>query len=323
MTSTSASINFITKQLQIYVGLFFITTGIIGSTIYFLLFFYSPKLNRRAYSHYILTLSLLSIIYLLNTLLSRVVINGFGIDLTTQSRFLCKFRAYSNQYLLLCFMYLFVLASFDRYTATKREVEERKWTRKKYVHRFIMINLLFWLVICIPHLIAYNIGSNGQCACLSSDYQLYLNYFAAPALVCLFPNMLVGVLGVLTYRNLTQLHQRQRSLERQLIRLNLSHICATVLSTTPYCLQRLYAVIYNAPKSTVQLALDSLFISIGQLSLGCCFASIFYTSFLTSKDIRMETSKLFLVVIRGKRQNQIQPTRTVTRLSTMAMRMMA
>ena len=100
-------------QLNIYFGLFIYVTGVIGS-IGNIIIYRSRSLRNRACSVYLLWGSVVNLIYMNTVLLTRILMKGFKISITSRYDALCKIRQFASSYgNQLTFTFL-ALATLDR-----------------------------------------------------------------------------------------------------------------------------------------------------------------------------------------------------------------
>jgi hypothetical protein len=117
LTSVISTADLISHQVTIYLGTPTFTGGVIGG-IFNLIVFSSLKTFRQ--SSYAFYLTIMSIVdaYLVTGLLTFIMIHGFSIDWTQQSRFYCIFR---EGFVHICMLIAFTclcLATFDQFLAT-------------------------------------------------------------------------------------------------------------------------------------------------------------------------------------------------------------
>lgn len=111
------SLQNVSRQITIYLGIFILTAGIIGCSLN-LIVFLSLKTFRQSSCAFLLTvMSAVCISQLITGLLPYIVNNGFAYDLTQTSIFYCKFRWYLLQFSILTTFTCMSLSTLDQYLA--------------------------------------------------------------------------------------------------------------------------------------------------------------------------------------------------------------
>lgn len=114
------SLVYISQQITIYGGFFLLVTGLIGNSINVLVFLTVRTYSTTPCSFYFLVVSIDNIVFLTINLIPRILITGYGIDLTRTSLVWCKARNYFLGALSLISFAIVYLPSIDQFLVTSR-----------------------------------------------------------------------------------------------------------------------------------------------------------------------------------------------------------
>ena len=120
MSSSSliSTLTFVTRQINIIMGIPILTCDIVGNLLNILVFLSLRIFRQNSCSFYFTLMSFVNIGQLLTGLLSRVTINVSGIDWTSLSLLYCKLRMYLLVVCTNISMICMCLATIDQYPAT-------------------------------------------------------------------------------------------------------------------------------------------------------------------------------------------------------------
>ncbi|CAF1542986.1 unnamed protein product [Didymodactylos carnosus] len=309
MLTTAEILNSVGHNFIIYFGSFVVISGIFGNLMNLCMFSQKP-LRRRSFSHYIIALSVVNIIQVPNTLISRTLAEAFNIDPTLTNVKYCKFRNYSDFAGPLISLSLVCLASSDRCMSTSRSSAYRELSTIKISRRLILITYLFWLIHNIPFLVYFNINhlasNHSVCSSTSVLWANYISYFIIPILYCVLPITLLTSLGFKTYKNINTLQRRQRKTDVQLTSMILIQTIIVVLSTTPYCVFSIYAASTKyLVKDAVRTSQDALLEKLTRYVFLTNFASGFYSYIFSSKAYRKQIRSAFKILCQCRRANRV------------------
>lgn len=209
-------------ELNIYFGLFVYITGVIGS-IGNIIVYRSKSMVNRACAVYLLWESIVDLIYLNFVLLTRILMKGFRIPITSRYDVLCRLRQFSSSYgNQLAFTFL-ALATLDRILLVQRSASKlwntflillmfffvsafRQWgNRISLAKKLVAISFLIWIVLLCPRLIWYR-TLNGSCGPEPGFYAYFDNLYTA-IMTCLVPMVVLTILGVLIGRSIRNVIQ--------------------------------------------------------------------------------------------------------------------
>ncbi|CAF4153866.1 unnamed protein product [Adineta steineri] len=250
------SLAYISQQVTIYVGWFFVIAGIGGNGLNILIFTSVRNYRQTPCTFYFLITSIDNIVVLIVSVISRIFIAGYQIDLTLTSTFWCKLRAYLINVLTLISFTYSCLASIDQFLVTSRNANVRRFSNIKWAHRMMFIVIIVWCLHGIPQILFYDISSITQtCRIINASYSIYASIYVL-SLTCIIPIVVMIVFGYLTYRNihLTRVIRAEQQADHQLVRMTLIQVILVVISITPYGINNVYGLI----TSTISKDLDRL-----------------------------------------------------------------
>ena len=167
------SLPYIGQQITIYVGFFFLIAGVVGNGINVLVFSSVRAYRTTPCTFYFLCASVYNIIYMSITLPSRIVISGYGIDLTRTSTSWCKMRQFISVSTILTSLTCSCLATIDQFFSTSQSAHLRRFSNIKWAHRIVIIATIIWLCHAVPFLCLLQYFTSYK---LMYQYQLCLFY---------------------------------------------------------------------------------------------------------------------------------------------------
>jgi hypothetical protein len=253
---------YIGQQITIYFGSFLVAVGVIGNGINILVFSTVRNYRTTPCTFYILIASIWNIVYIAIGLISRIVMIGYGIDLTRTSISWCKMRLFITVGVTLISLTCSCISTIDQFFTTSQSAYLRRFSNIKWAHRIALIITIVWWLHPIPILVFYNISPiTKTCVNTNSVYAIYFS-ICSVALLCGIPVIIMVVFGYLTYRNihLTRVLAEQQA-DRQLTRMILIQV-ALVICLAPYGINNAYNVITaSVSKDANRLSIEN-FVSI-------------------------------------------------------------
>jgi hypothetical protein len=82
-----SSLVFASQQMVIYAGLFIFTAGVIGGPLVLIVFLTLKTFQQSSCAFYLTVMSIVNTLHLFTSLLTFIMINGFGINWTNMSLF--------------------------------------------------------------------------------------------------------------------------------------------------------------------------------------------------------------------------------------------
>lgn len=239
-----SSLNFISQQVTIYLGIPILTAGVIGNTLNILVFLSLRTFRENSCAFYLTVMSFMNNGQLVTGLLTRIMISGFDVDWTESSLFYCKFRQFGLQTCVSIYMTCMCLATIDQFLATCHSRYWQQWSDIKLARRFAVIALIVWLLHGIPYWIYYDqipmAGTDDRaCVITNRAFQFYYIGIHIVALNCLLPTAVSVGFGLLAYRHVQDLAYRtipliRRELDKQLTSIVLIQVIFNFVAITPY-----------------------------------------------------------------------------------------
>ncbi|CAF1567885.1 unnamed protein product [Adineta steineri] len=301
------SLLIIAQQLMIYGGIFEGVVGLIGNGINILVFSSVQQYRRTPTGFYFLIASVFNISYLIINLPFRILIAGFGNDITTTSLLYCKIRPFFLTTLCLISLNCSCLATIDQFFTTSQNAWIRNLSSIKWSHRIIVFVILIWCLHGIPFLIYFNISPiTHLCISTSTHLAIYFPAIYILTLNCVIPAAIMILFGYLAYNNIQKTRVLvQHQVDRQLTRMVLINVLLVITSYVPYGIDNSYLLITSDfIKDKNRLLLENLFGVIVSLLCYSYFAASCYMFLISSSRFRREVKeKLFF----WRTQNLIAP----------------
>ncbi|UJR38071.1 hypothetical protein I4U23_030752 [Adineta vaga] len=299
-----ASFDYATQQLAIYTNFFNIIIGIPGGLLNIIVFLSLKTFRESTCSFYLIILSFFNIGQLVTGSLTRLLISGYGVDLTTQSRFYCKFRIYLFQAFSLITLTCLCLATMDQYFATCTRIHWQQWSNIKLVRILSFIAIVFWSIFAIIYPFFYDIiiSTNGnKTTCTNTNYifQRYNSYFHQNIMQGFLPNCLTALFAILAHRNLKNLAYRtvplvRRELDKQLTTMLLVQVVVNSFSLLCYNVVGIVTLEISAITDSIVLA-KIRFVQVLSYSLYYFYpACPFYIYICVSNRFRRQLGYVFI-----------------------------
>ncbi|CAF1987246.1 unnamed protein product [Rotaria magnacalcarata] len=293
-------------MLNIFVGIPLFIFGVIGN-ISLLYIFSRSRFLKVSSIRYLFAASITSLIQLMQTLLPRILTEGFGIPLVKSNSNYCKAHNYIASVVTLCSIFYPCWTSFDQYVNTSRNAATRKqWTSKWFVNSAIFGTLLFWLIIQLPNVI-FSYAIDESCLSRSIISTYIYSYAVTPLTYSIVPTIAISYFSIGIARNLRQsrivsIIQVNKYLARQIRRTLIPQLILLLVSGIPYSLQTIYTVAtLSIKKDPLRAAVENLAVTIVRFLFYLNYVGSFYIYILMSSKIRCELKKIFF------RQSPIYP----------------
>ncbi len=290
----------------------FIILGTIGNVLN-LLIFTRPTLLRSSCTFYLLAASIDNILVIYTSLLTRVLANGFSIDFTTISNFLCKLRYYLGYIFLALSPYFFTLACFDRYCSSSTSVRRRSWSNKNLAKRLIIGAIILACILYSHMAIFFELRTSGtivSCYTRPGAYDLFYRIFYL-IIYCICSSVCMGLLCILTLKNIRQQARRiiptlatgnnnLRRIDRQMVRMLFSQVLTQLFCVLPFAVLSIIALFVNTT-STISNFFSQIFI----LPLFLSYTTSFYVFTLSSHVYREELMKIIWFWKQRQNENEL------------------
>jgi hypothetical protein len=284
--------------LNIIIGLLLFTFGIIGN--FLSIFILTRRTFRNAPSvRYLMASSTANFIQLAQTLLPRILSDGFGIPIVKSNTQYCQARSIVAATATLCSLSYPCWASFDQFACTSQNAATRhNWTSKRFVYRAIFSTIIFWLIFYLPTNIATQ-AVGESCIGTNTIITYIYGFGVTPLAYSVFPIVAICYFNIGIVRNLrasrvTGLVQLNDRLARQVRRMLLPQLILLIISGIPFSIQTIYSLVTaSIQKDPVRSAIENLILTIVRLLFYLNYACSFYIYIIMSSEVRKEFKKLF------------------------------
>lgn len=326
--------NFIARQLTIYGGIILLTFCLIGSLMN-IITFAQRTFQRRASSFYLLIASLFDLAHLTPGSITNILQYGFHYDWTISSLIYCRIKNYITYVFMLISGTLTILATIDRFLLSSDNSKRWNYSHRSFAKRAILLTILFWFVMSTPIIFCskryYHSSHNEQMICSNPSLDmvcLYVRIIYTCLIDGFVPPLIMVIFGLITYRNVHQLHRRSNFRSQSARRINQQIISMLVLqsikssfASIPYSIFHTYWVISrNERKTLLDEAKENLAMQIVYLLFWSNYTSFFI--YICSSDIfRNQWKKAMMKLIcclYGSRQERYRCEMEFKRLKTAA-----
>jgi hypothetical protein len=189
-------------------------------------------------------MSLVDVGYLITGLLTFIMMYGFGIDWTEQSRFYCIFR---EGFVHICILISFTclcLATIGQYLATCPSPGRQQLCSIKLARYVCVVSVFIWCLHGITFFTSYDllvIPSTGarDCIVINDLFQQYFKTFHVLILLGVLPVCITVIFGCLAYRNVKQFSYltiplARREFDKQLTMMVLTQVVFNFFAIIPY-----------------------------------------------------------------------------------------
>ncbi|CAF0996232.1 unnamed protein product [Rotaria sp. Silwood1] len=278
----------------------FIILGTIGNGLN-LFIFTRPTLSKSSCTLYLIAASIDNILVIYISLLTRLLANGFSLDVAKTSDVMCKLRFYFGYVFFALSPYFYTLACFDRYCSSSASATRRSLCNKKVAKRLIIGAIILACILYFHMAIFFQIITEDSmvlCDAQPGLYELFYRIFYL-VIYCILPSFCMAVLCILTLMNIHKQTRRiqpvftigndgSRRLEHHLIRMLFAQIITQVLSILPFAILNLVGFLTDRRTN-----LFEFFNQIFTLPLFISYATSFYIFTMSSYIYRQELLRLF------------------------------
>ncbi|CAF3083063.1 unnamed protein product [Rotaria sp. Silwood2] len=259
MSSTAQLIVSISQTFMTYSGFLFLFLGVIGNMINIIVL-HKLRLFRGHPSVFYFTIeSIGNLAQLIINYPTRIMSNGFGIDLTNISREFCKIRAFLAPTVTLIPAYTICLACFDQFLSTHYNpfFKQKSSIRLAKYLAFTLIIVLF--LHGIPFILFFDLPPSMTCKNYNARFGQYYSFVYYPIVVGILPMTIASLFSFLAFRNVRHLVRQQlritrRRLDQQLTAMVLARAICLGLLMLPYTTYRIYILNVTVDKSQLVLS---------------------------------------------------------------------
>ncbi|CAF0795314.1 unnamed protein product [Adineta steineri] len=302
------SLLYISQQLIRYLGSFILIIGIVGDGINIIVFSSIRNYRTNPCTFYFLVAAIFNFLYIAICHSSRIVMNGFGYDLTRISISWCKIRWFIVYTLGLCTLTFSCLATIDQYFATSQSAYLRRLSNIKWAHRITIIVIIIWCLHNILLLLFYSIPSGTMaCTITNSIFAAYIPPFYL-IFVCTLPVIIMALFGYLAYRNiqLTRALSEQQA-DRQLVKMTLIQVVLVAVCIGPSGINNAYGLITSGvSKGTNRLSIEDFTTSMVVLISFLYFSGSCYMFLISSSRFREAVKGRILFWLRSNQVVAVQ-----------------
>ena len=242
--NTNPLVTVVPIQLTIYLGIPTLIAGVLGGLLNIVVFLSLRTFRQSPCAFFLTVMSIVNIGQLLTSLLSRILISGYNMDLTEKSVSFCKFRTYCLQVCTLISYSCMCLATVDQFLATSLRPRWQSWFTLKRAYLWCTVFIVVWMLHGVPALILYTpvlSAKTGKTNCATSNalFQRYLRYVYTLTLAGILPITITVLFGSLAYYNVRQIPYRavplvRRGLDKQLTSMVLIQVLYNFTVIVPY-----------------------------------------------------------------------------------------
>ncbi len=206
------SFQYVGALFTINIGLFILVSGLFGNILNIIIFTSLKTFRETSCGFYLTSASFANIIHLTASLLSRILITGYNIDLTLTSSTICKLRQYIAVVAPLTALSCMCLATIDQFASLT--IRWRHFSQRYIAWCLVTLILLFWCLTNIPVIIYHNIylsSVNGtwRCSITNTNFSIYFSQFYVSFLLGFIQLMIRIIFGLLAFINVRSLPNRQ------------------------------------------------------------------------------------------------------------------
>jgi hypothetical protein len=291
MANLTDIIAFIVIWLNIIIGTLLLIFGLVGNCLNVYVFT-RPTYRNATAVRYLLAGSVASCIQLINTLLLRILTDGFQVSIGQSNDRYCQSHTLIAFVASLCAITYPCWASFDQFISTSRNpIIRLQWNSKRFVNPAIFSTMIFWIIVYIPSCIFIrSLGSN--CIYINQILNFIYSYGIIPIGYCILPIILLTYFNIGIVKNLRDapviiVSNINKRMARQVHRMLVPQLIILILSGLPFVSQTLYATATaSIVKGTDRLAIENLIGQITRLLFYLNYISSFYIYVITSNEFR-------------------------------------
>ena len=308
---TTVTLTGIGSKVTIYAGSVLFSLGFTGNivTIYVL-----RSTRRSPLTFILIALSIANCISLCVGLLNRVVVTSIGIDPTLLSPEWCRLRVFIGQTAVLLCQSCSCLASINCFLSSCRQVRWRRFVSLSVSRWSVFIAVVVWIIhglfnpLLTELLIAT--GKSRSCTLTSAIASSYTGFFIRPILIGFGPISILSTFGILTHRNLKQMHSKHRTERFTISKMLLYQMIANCIGTAPYGIFYMYQSMTSAirMKTAVERAQENAVLDFINIIFYMPQSSPLYVYYFSSKVFKAQV-KAFFPCLRGR---SIRPISTAT-----------
>ncbi|CAF1093135.1 unnamed protein product [Adineta ricciae] len=288
-SSTTATINAISRWLNYILAIPMIVVGILGATLTIFIFTRKSSFQRNPTIIYLLAGATMTAIHLPTVYLQSILVDGFGLGIFNTNNLACREHNYLLYVTTVVAISFPCWAAFDQYASTSRDANFRhRWSSIRVVRSAIIGTNLFWSIVYLPMLV-YSGVENRTCILMNVTYRKFNDFLLTPLIYTIGPLTLITLFtrGILLNLNRTTVQSHRDHLTRQIRRMLIPQLILLAMSGIPFGLQNMYFnLTSNVVKSSLHRAIEHLCIQIIRLFYHFNFVFTFYIYLYMSSEVR-------------------------------------
>jgi len=245
MSSTTIidNLNFVTAQLNIYLGLFIFIAGLFGQICNIIVFTTLKTFRETTCAFYLRIVSIANIGQLLSVLLR--ILTGFNVN-SSGSAIFCKFRYFLAQYCAVVSLTCMCLTTIDQFLSM---TNYRHLNNMRLARYHIVFTFIFWFIHGIFTFIYYDSYKN-VCIIINPIFAKYFTYFYVLILFGILPVTIMIIFSLLAFFKIRTTASRQINnvrlgRDRQLTAMTLFHVLCIIIVTIPFIIFSIYTLSIN------------------------------------------------------------------------------
>ncbi|CAF1398084.1 unnamed protein product [Adineta ricciae] len=287
------------RWLNIIAGIALFAFGLVGNC-FNIYIFTRPRFRRAPSIQYLLAGSIANLIQLGQTLLPRILGDGFGIPIIQSSTIHCQIRLTLAAVATLCSISYPCWASFDHAVSTSQSASIRHYyTSKRFVYCAIFGTIFFWFIVYIPSTL-HSRATKEVCTGTNYIITCIYSYGISPTAYSILPITFICYFNHRIIRNLQQMKRINSigvvntRLVRQVRRMLIPQLIVLIMSGIPFSIQTIYSVVtISTSKDSVRQAAEGVIFNLVRLLFYLNYVCSFYIYIVKSSEIRGECERMF------------------------------
>lgn len=256
--------------------------GFVGN-IFNIIVFTRPSLRKNPCTTYFCSSSLANLNVLVFGSVVRVIMDGFGYDLTSSNLIFCRFRYVLLHCSLSLSSWFNILAGVDRYCISSRDANRRRFSSLKHARILVALATVICFIL-YAHVFGLfeieQLKSGPYCYARAGAYRVFYDFLLFTTF-SFTPPILMIILGLATFQNIRRAREQVlpasvgsapptvtniiqiRKRDRQLITMLLIQSISIAVCTLPIATQKLYTTFtQHVTKDAYQTAVENFIASV-------------------------------------------------------------
>jgi hypothetical protein len=234
------TLNFVTREFNIYLGLFIFIAGLFGQICNIIVFTTLKTFRETTCGFYLTIVSIANSGQLLSILLR--ILTTFNVN-SSGSAIFCKFRYFFAQYCAVISLTSMCLTTIDQFLSM---THYRHLNNMRLARYHIVFTCIFWFIHGIFTFIYYDSYQNA-CIIINPIFAKYFTYFYLLILFGILPVTIMVIFSLLAFFKIRTTASRQINnvrlvRDRQLTAMTLFHVLCIIIMTIPYIIFSIYTL---------------------------------------------------------------------------------